>query len=479
MNFPISLKGFVQVDVLDHRGRIVHRSKKRPNLILDQGLDRLAEVAICDMFLYAVKGTDTVAMSETVTGTYTLDDVGATVTRISGVRDFTSDDEGFLIRSQTGIECIITTISSATVADVRPVGSATLTAYSAKTIKLYRVNATGLASEAGRTGNYSSIVGENTTTTASGNIRTFKRTFLFDPEPSNIETPDVSNTYTWTGTGVTRTAGARDFATGDIGKYIKFPSTGEFCKISSRTSATVVVVDRAPIATHTSLNITLYGYNSYSHIGLSDLAATGANLNVMVRLEDGSGNPSPVLALGENPEVGGQQVKVTYSLVVTFSPVATQSGTGLFSGDTAAMGGASRAGSWVLEAIASSFVASDGSTDISNIGLEPYAGGDMALSISSAALVPLTGSSVPPDRSAGAQFVGMTPNGYVAGSFTNTYSGTFGVTDAVGTNWRTMGIYDEDSKQFLWTYLFTNAQKKPATHSFTLTFRKTWNRDLS
>ena len=56
---------------------------------------------------------------------------------------------------------------------------------------------------------------------------------------------------------------------------------------------------------------------------------------------------------------------------------------------------------------------------------------------------------------------------------------TFEITDAIATNWRSLGLYDTDTEQFAFTWLFAANQKKDGEHTLTIRFRKSWARDLS
>lgn len=481
MKNNLSLKGFVKVDVVDHLGKIVRPGRWQKNLLLNQGLNNLSTVLMADLFAYAVKGTDTLIMFEDVanTNTYTLS--GTTLTRTAGARNFVDpDDTGKLIRTTGGLECIIQTWSSSTVVQVEAVGSNPLTSFTNQNIVLYSVQATGLATEVNRTNSYSSLAGENSTIDI-GNLRTMKRTFLFPAEAGNLEVSGGIGAFVvnWTGTAMTRSSGARNFSADDEGKYIKINSSGDYAKILTFNSITSVTVDRPPSVAYTAETVTFYGFNSYSHIGFSDQATAGANLNVMVRLEaTPGGTASPVLALGENPETPGQQVKVTYSFAVTFGPntITTEAGSSFT--DPSHVMGSAKSGHSVLEAIASSSVGDDGVTLTDSSSLEPSVGGFVALATSAAALVAVAPSSNPPDRSTGSAYTELTPDVYIADSFENTYTGTFDITNGNGT-WHSFGIYDPSAQAFLFTYLFANPQTKPGTHQFTLRFAKTWNRDLS
>lgn len=472
INLGIGLKGYVEISVIDHCGNVVEKRRPQRNLILDQGLNQIADNPIGEIFKYCVRGTGTTAGKEEVTGSYTL--AGVTVTRVSGARDFTADDVGKLIRSSDNTENIIETFTDATHVDVRGVGSADVDEFTTESIVLYSVHVTELDAEVDRTDTYSAVTGENSTVTAA-NKRTLKRTFVFDPEEEQLES--VTGTYTWTSgdATLTRISGARDFTAADVGKYVKFTVSGQYAKIASFTSATVVELDRNADATETAQDIDIYGFKEYGEIGFSPESAAGANLSIRVRLEDGGGASNPVLILGDNPETPGQQLKVTYNLEVYVVPNTVTGPTAASITDPGNIMSANKNGSYVLESYAISQIATDGETDITATSLEPYNPGMMALSPSTTALSAFGNI----DRSAGTEVAQMEAVEYVQDSFTRLYEGTFGINEAIAINWRVMGIYDEDNGTFPFAWLFAGAQKKDGEHTLTLRFRKSWNRDLS
>lgn len=329
-----------------------------------------------------------------------------------------------------------------------------------------------------RTSVTSSVTGENgKTDNLTTGERTLTRTFVFAPEPEYIEyrSSDDSGTFTWSSTSVTRTAGARNFTNADVGKYLKF-STNEFCKITARSSNTVVTVDRSPAVTITNGTVTaLYGGRSYDGILFSDSDNPDTNANIIVRLEDVSGNSDPVFILGPNPEFPGQQLKVTYICKATVGPIVATGRAVAGISDPANVMSSNKFGTSVVEAIALSSIADSGETLTDFDVLEPAVAGAVALSPSFVALDPLSG----PDRGAGSQSVSMEAAGYTNGDFSKLYEGTFGINDAIATNWRTLGIFDVNSLAFAFTWLFESAQIKTGEVIIVIRFRKSWNRNLA
>lgn len=482
----MGLKGEVKVDVVDHLGNVVREGRWQPNLLLDQGMNKLTYVLLCDLFAYAVKGPDTTAMKRTISGNkYTLDADTMTVTRtdVTGTAyPFTSADQHQLIRSASGSECIITSITSDMVVAVKPVGRASLVEYVDQVITLYRVNAIGMSGETTpRTDSYSTISGENSTTDVT-NVRTLKRTFLFDPEGEYLETGTMGCNWPINSDIVQATvAGSRNFTSDDVGKVIAFAG-GLYAQITHFIDNDEVRVDRESKTNLVGMAATIYGYAEYGQIGFSEVGTFGDNLNILVRLEDVNGASSTVRAMGSNPINPGQQVKVTYQMKVTFGPNVKSLSSSSNIDDPGNVMGA-KSGFYSLEAIASSKVSSDGSTDSESVGLEPSVGGYIALSTNGEQLVPISTTKAPPDRGAGAQFVQSNRMPYVAGEFSILTEGIFGINQGNSpsgvANWKSLGIYDPTYDRFLFTFLYDNAQKKPGTHQLTVRFRKTWNRDLS
>ncbi len=246
MKTPIlGLKGRVKPSVINGGALVIEGSWTR-NLWLDQGLDQIAETAICECFAVAVKGTGNDPTLEDLTGgseTYSITNGASTITRTAGTRDFTTDDVGKLMRFSTTpfAEFTITAFTDATHVDVSPNADATV---SNKKIRLYSVQQTGLEAEVGRTITYSAVSGENKTVKV-GNVATHTRTFIFPTEDTLIENVPSTNTYSQTGTTVERESGTRDFTVDDVGSTILFQQSGIEVEITAFTDADTVTVNNS------------------------------------------------------------------------------------------------------------------------------------------------------------------------------------------------------------------------------------------
>jgi hypothetical protein len=250
------LKGRVQVSVLSPRGDRHYPAK--PNLILDQGLNQIADTLICNIFSVAVKGIGIAGVTTDTTenvdnaNSYTMNNGDNTITRVAGTRDFTSDDVGSLVRFDgTGFETRIQSINSVSSVEADPSPDHNETA---QDIHLYFVQQVELEGEIGRTSDYSAGTGDNSTTTVD-EVRTFKRTFIFPEENTLVETPEFTNFYSQTGTTVTRTAGGRNFVVGDIGKTIRYRNTELEVEIQSITDVDEVEVTPALTAGEQNIDI--------------------------------------------------------------------------------------------------------------------------------------------------------------------------------------------------------------------------------
>lgn len=550
MQPSLGLKGRVKIAVL-RDGQVIHETPWQRNLWLDQGLNRIAAIPICEAFAVAVKGTGTTITTQDLTGdasTYTLPINSTTLTRVAGTHNFTSADIGAVIRFSTTPfqEFRITDVTGDTTAEVSPQNGSTV--ITAKKFVLYRVYQTGLAAEAGRTKTYSNTANENTTVTV-GNVRTFTRTFLFPTEDTKVEyvaaphtysqsgtiitrvtgtrdftsadigakvtfidsntsatilsvsnashvvvdlasdnapqaiiiaqpntalreTPAGSNTYSRAGAIVTRAAGTRDFTADDVGKIIHFVAANTEAKITVFTNATTVTVDSS--GTIAAQNIKLYGYTDYQEIGFSDSMQRGNNLNIRVLLA------SPVRTYVSTGLRASDQLKLTYQCTLTVEPNTAESKPlASIINDPANAMSSNKNGSWAIESFATSQVSSNGETDITFADLEPFYAGFAALSLSgnltADALAPLTNKI----RENSTAYVELVADPYSEGDFSKTYQATFGLNDAINNNWRTLMIYDPETKSAIFTFLFAAAQKKDGEHTFQVTFQKTWGRDLS
>jgi hypothetical protein len=157
-------------------GKVVHETPLTPNLILNQGMDNVASLSVCNLFVYCAVGSGS---------TPTEDDSGAVLAQTSGTNCqadaafFTAGDVGKLLRFNTGEKAIITAyIDDQNVTLDTALGVAVDTAFT-----MYRVAQVGLATEVKRTNNYLTGAG-NCGTTRSGSTFTHQRTFDFTAEVS-------------------------------------------------------------------------------------------------------------------------------------------------------------------------------------------------------------------------------------------------------------------------------------------------------
>jgi hypothetical protein len=539
-NLTFGLSGRVKAAVINN-GIVVSETGWTRNLWLDQGLDRIADTPICQCFEVAAKGTGTTATSETPAGsnTYTIANGTSTLTRSAGARDFTVDDVGKLMRLQNDKEFTITALNSVSSVEVTPNADATSTD---KTAVFYHVNQTGLTAEVGRTREYSVTAGENGTET-SGQVRTFTRTFIFPTEDTLVEVVPDTNTYSQTGTAVTRVGGTRNFTTDDVGSTITFKDSGLTAVITVWGGATAVTVDVSQSNAAQAITLTKDNEDktetvtgTYSRSGTTVTRNTGARdftsndvgkyihfLTDNVEAKITVFTNATTVTVDSSGTIAAQSVKL-YGFtdyreigfshsdetddnlnvrVLLGSAVRAYVATGLRASDQLKL-----TYECDLSVEPNTAVSLNLNTVISDPGnlmsgnkngsytIESFAtstvseDGETDLSFPDlepyyagfAALSQNTNALDPfggTTRDLAVSFVSMEADDYVDGTFRRTYQGLFGLNDAVGTAWRSLMIYDPESNTAVFTFLFNAAQKKDGEHTFNIVFRKTWGRDLS
>lgn len=534
------LKGRATVQVINN-GEAVSEPVTSRNLWLDQGLNKIASTAICDCFSVAVKGTGDLATTEDLTGTantYSIANNSTVMTRAAGTRDFTVDDVGKLARFVGGREFYITGYTNATTVAVTPPASPALTGVK---ITLYGVNQTGLESESDRTRTYSQAAGENSTSTVSA-TRTFKRTFIFDTEDTIREVVPSSNTYSQTGTTVTRTNGTRDFTSGDIGKTIYFPAQNNRSVILSVGSATTVTVDESQtnpegaieLFADSNLKETVTGTYSRSGTTVSRVSGarnfTSADIGKVIHFVtanteakitsytnattvevDTSGTiaAQSIVLYGftDYQEIGFSDSEESGSnlniRVLLSSPVRAYRSTPLRASDQLKV-------TYLCDLTVSPSTVTSGNlaTVISDPGnsmsankagsyvIETFATSQVLPSGETdtglvdlepyyegyASLTRDSSALVPLTskvRSDSLVTTGMTGSIYNSGDFYRIFTGVFGLNDAINNAWRTLGLSDPDSQLAVFTFLFTTNQVKDSNHVLSVSFRKSWGRDFS
>jgi len=487
-------------------------------------------------------GTGATSEAPAGTNTYTIANGTTTLTRAAGTRDFTADDVGRLIQLATGAEFTITAFTDATHVEVFPAAAATATAqaataiyyveqvaleeevgrtsvysatagenktvtvdevrtftrtflfpvedtlletvpstntYSQATTTVTRVSGTRdfTVDDVGSTIHFltSGLTAEITAFTDASHVtvgvsqtNAAQAITLTKDNSEKVEEVDGANTYARSGSTVTRSTGTRDFTADDVGKIIHFTDDDVEAIITVFTDAATVTVDAS--GTLAAQTITLYGFTDYSEVGFSHSEETDANINIRVVLG------SPVRVRVATGLRSSDQLKLTYECDLTVSPT-TAITTSLASiiNDPGNLMSGNKNGKWTIESFATSTVLSNGDTSISFPDLEPFFEGSAALSLDSAALAPLTNKV----RSSGTASVSMTGDTYVPGTFYRTFQAFFGLNEAISNNWRSLMIFDPDSQAAIFTFLYDVVQKKDGDHTFNVTFKKSWNRDLS
>lgn len=171
-------------------GKTVSRRPWKRNLILDQGLDSIAVRTWPEAFSHAVVGTGT-DPTKRDSGAITFTRAGTTVTASAGF--FELQDEGRLLKFDSGEEMYIVTFTSTTEVEVDTSG-----ALAASEGTVWYVNQTGLAAESKRTNIYGTNSGDNGSTWELGSLWRMKRTFIFSAEAGSVNYREIGWSHTAT-----------------------------------------------------------------------------------------------------------------------------------------------------------------------------------------------------------------------------------------------------------------------------------------
>lgn len=389
----LGLKNRVQCQVIDSStGQVVEKTPWFSNLILDQGLDNIATMPICDLFLYCCNGTDTTPVEQD-SGATTGSTTGTTMTITGGSFTFSAGDVGELIRFDTGEEAYIASFTGASEVELDDTLGVT-----SQLFTMYGVDQTGLGAEDDRTNNY--LTGApDCESTRSGSVITHRRTF-------------------------------------DFGNPV--------------------------------------GNTTYEEVGFSHSASQTNNLN------------SRALISGGVSVTTSQQLRVIYEFQVTLSPTSPSAKTFSIT-------------NWPVAPA----LGTDGDEQFGKVGLSAVNSGTGATttfdittnvnepSVTSTTRIWLSTSDAAQgtfptavERSSGQTVATsvVSLSSYSSGSFLIDKSVTFAVGEANGTEWRSMGICSGSSPgvpTIGFDCLFDEDQTKENTHTLTLAFRYSWQRDFS
>ena len=531
----IGLNGSAQLSVIQ-AGREIRRCEPVRNLIMDQGLDKLATMPICDLFLHALVGLGSTSNeSAQKPGQYLLSSIG-TVSKDTGAIDFTSADVGLIMKFVSGGTTFysrVKTLVSASQVTISPRPSSLLLA----TCTPLRNQQTALDREFARSNTYSQAAGDNITQSPSAGVRTHRRVFVFAPFTQATETRDFTCSAA-SGT-VTITAGAGRFDTSDIGKTLFFRTArAEGVITNVATDGTTCTINNNNV--YTSQQVIL--------LGLKD-----ENLGGIYRQDNGSGAAGSIVTRVSGSrdfrpsDVGKKLYFVTANVDATItgytSPtVVTVSVSRLLTpqaatlhgymdvrevgfSETGTVGsnlniriplpapvrvmGATPASPSEQLKVTYTMTVSVGPIPPASVSPGGIISGGFNAGSAQHAIENVQLSTINPNGTTNAtetdlepfdeshlalttdgqalvggtgvsrnQNVVLTPlvgASYTPGSFTRTYTGAFPPTEGTRTDWRGIMLYNPVTQRPGYTFLFTVAQAKPSDYNLSLTFTKSWD----
>lgn len=315
VNFHTSIEGRVRVSIVDAKtGKTVRELPWQKNLILDQGLDFLANDLAKSMMKYCVVGTGNTPTKDLPDGFYSQS--GTTVTRESGTRDFISGDVGKLIRFENGTERKITAFTDATHVTVGTSGTIP-TGVSSKAISAAASTSTTMTITATAHG---LSVGDRITiagVTPSGYNGNW--TVATVPDVNTITITDASNPGPGTVFGTLIIAALpiliyrvnQTGLTTETERSASYPTFNWEDGIASQTTrwdnaAQATILRRTYDFTERASNI------NYTEIGLSSVATVASNLF------------SRILLSGAVTVLIGQLLRVKYELVLKTTNISSE-----------------------------------------------------------------------------------------------------------------------------------------------------------
>lgn len=176
-----SLKGRVHVCVREG-GELIRDLGWQDNLILDQGLDKVATVYFANLFTACAAGTGTAPTTIRPSATATASGTNLT----ASAPTFSNTDLDSDIRFDTGQYAKIQSVTDPQhITLFTPLSVSTATAFT-----ILRTNEAILSNEVKRTVKYSQVPAANQTVDLIGTLR-LQRTFLFDPETSTTTYTEI------------------------------------------------------------------------------------------------------------------------------------------------------------------------------------------------------------------------------------------------------------------------------------------------
>ncbi|PXA04830.1 hypothetical protein DDZ13_06605 [Coraliomargarita sinensis] len=226
-------KVIFETEILDaNTGITVKRNVPKPNLLLDSGLDGIAERSWWTSFSNCVLGTGTTPTKRD-SGSVTVSISSETAT--ASANFFEAGDVGRLLKLDSGQEVYITAYTSETVVSV-----AGATDDTASEFTVWYVNESGHQNEVNRTSTLSTDTGDNASTWDGTTIE-HKRTFIFGVEGS-------ARTYREIGWSHTGAAGNNLLGRALIPGGGDSISAGQQYKVTVRLQVTLSPVSQTAVA---------------------------------------------------------------------------------------------------------------------------------------------------------------------------------------------------------------------------------------
>lgn len=268
------MRGAYRISILDAKSKKVlwEQPDWLPNVILNDGMDRVATNSICNAFLYGSVGTGT-STDNVSGGTTQATTTGTTVDLTGGSFLFDTGspgDVGNVIKwDNTGFEGRIVSVASTIQATITPLPGVGQTG----TFVLYRTNRTGLQAESKRTTTYVGIAPFNQTVLSGADL-THTRTWDFTEEVGSVTYNEVGTT--WNSTfGTPNTTFSRKNLAVPVslvaGQQLRLQYRLTLTMSPSVATPKLANVSGWPVAPSTVTD----GDESFQYVGLSSVTTTG------------------------------------------------------------------------------------------------------------------------------------------------------------------------------------------------------------
>lgn len=280
MNY--GLHGRYKVQVIDARTKRVKRGDRRwnSNLIMNNGMNKIASALLCDCFTYAIAGTGTTTGDRVSTsyGTTANCTVGGVVSLVGGTMLFNlvppTWDMGNIIKwESTGYEARISGSLTATSCTVTPLPGSPQSG----NFTIYRTNFNTLAHEVKRTNSYLPV-SPYCGTTLIGNMLVHQRTWDFTAEVGTVAYTEMGVGWNGTLNDGTDPLGGSVFARFLL-HGVTTVNAGEQLRLIYQLRVVLdPYADTLKTASITNW-VSTFGSERIQYLGMSSVSSTGATAN--------------------------------------------------------------------------------------------------------------------------------------------------------------------------------------------------------